>query len=68
MRKRKLTPEQRERLRQLDAEIAEYDRKAREIFDRVDARLDARRREREERLERRRRLLRMLLPFRRDAA
>jgi len=42
-------------------------RELQETLDRVNARIAARRRDYEERLERRRRLLRKLLPFRRAA-
>jgi hypothetical protein len=59
----KLTPEDRERLRRLQEEADAAHRRSEAIVDRI----RARRREREERLERRRRFWRRLLPFRRAA-
>jgi hypothetical protein len=67
MAKRKLTPEELERRRQRNAEIETLGREAREIFARVEERVESRRRAEAERLERRRRLLKRLLPFRRAA-
>jgi hypothetical protein len=66
----KLTPEDRERRRRRDEEAKALTAKAKEIFDRVEARRlerEAYRREREERAERRRNRFRRLLPFRRSA-
>ncbi len=56
----KLTPEEWRRLR-------EESEAARRNWEAIVARIEARRREREERLERRRRFWRRLLPFRRAA-
>jgi hypothetical protein len=53
---RKLTPEQRERIRALEQEAQAYSAQAKEIFDRLAARMDARRAERERRRARLRRL------------
>lgn len=62
-----MDPEKRRRLRELDEKADRLGREAEEIFARVRARIEARRRADEERLERRRRLLRRLFPFRRSA-
>ena len=59
-------PSPEERRRRLEASAAST-RELQETLDRVNARIAARRRDYEERLERRRRLLRKLLPFRRAA-
>ena len=61
---KKPSPEERRRVLE---ESARTTRELQETLDRVNTRIAARRREHEERLERRRRLLRKLLPFRRAA-
>jgi hypothetical protein len=61
---RKLTPEQRERLRQ---RRAEWDKGRREFEEHIARRLE-RQREEDERRERRRQRLRRLVPFLRDRA